>query len=41
VVWDGAWIAPQVRLEDCIVASGVKVSHSSQGQVIMAGHYES
>jgi mannose-1-phosphate guanylyltransferase len=35
VVWDGARIAPQVRLEDCIIASGVKVSHSAQGQMLV------
>jgi len=34
VVWDRAAIAPGVRLTDCLVPSGVKVTHSAQGQVM-------
>lgn len=34
VVWDRAQIAPDVRLKDCLVASGVKVTHSAQGRVL-------
>lgn len=35
VVWDGAAIAPGVRLEDCIVASRVQVARSAQGQMLV------
>jgi len=35
VVWDRAAIAPKVRLENCLVASGVKVTHSAQGEVMV------
>jgi mannose-1-phosphate guanylyltransferase len=35
VVWDESSIAPGVRLEDCIVASGVKVSQSARGQMLV------
>jgi mannose-1-phosphate guanylyltransferase len=34
VVWDGATIAPEVRLEDCIVAAGVRVTESARGRVL-------
>ena len=34
VVWDRAVIAPGVELEGCIVASGVRVNNSAQGQVL-------
>jgi len=36
VVWERAVIAPGVRLEDCIVASGVQVNHSARGRVLVA-----
>jgi mannose-1-phosphate guanylyltransferase len=35
VVWDGAHVAPGVRLEDCIVARGVRVRRSARGQVLV------
>ena len=35
VVWDGASLEPGVGLEDCIVASGVKVRHSGQGKILI------
>ncbi|MFZ5452382.1 MAG: sugar phosphate nucleotidyltransferase [Thermodesulfobacteriota bacterium] len=35
VVWDGAAIEPGVELQDCIVASGVRVSSSAKGQVLV------
>ncbi len=35
VVWDGAVIAPGVRLEECIVASGVQVIRSARGQILL------
>jgi len=34
VAWDRAWIAPGVRLEDCLVASRAQVTHSAQGKVL-------
>ncbi|MDD2900904.1 MAG: NDP-sugar synthase [Syntrophales bacterium] len=34
VVWDGAAIDPGVELQDCIVASGVRVGASARGQVL-------
>ena len=36
VVWERAVIAPGVELEDCIVASGVKVKDSARGRVLVA-----
>jgi mannose-1-phosphate guanylyltransferase len=36
VVWDQAMIGPGVVLEDCIVASGVKVKASARGQVLVS-----
>jgi len=38
VVWDRAAIAPKVRLENCLVAAGVKVTHSAQGEVLVGGN---
>ena len=35
VVWEGAIIAPHVTLTDCVVAAGVKVSRSSQGEILV------
>jgi mannose-1-phosphate guanylyltransferase len=35
VVWDGALIDPEVALEDCIVAAGVRVNHSARGEVLV------
>ena len=35
VVWDGAAIESGVALEDCIVASGVQVSRSARGEVLV------
>jgi mannose-1-phosphate guanylyltransferase len=35
VVWDGAFIAPGVELEDCIVAAAVRVSRSARGAVLV------
>ena len=35
VVWDGAFIAPGVELEDCIVAAGVRVSRSARGEMLV------
>ncbi|MDP3182267.1 MAG: sugar phosphate nucleotidyltransferase [Desulfobaccales bacterium] len=34
VVWDRAAIAPGVRLQDCLVALEVRVTHSAQGEVM-------
>jgi NDP-sugar pyrophosphorylase family protein len=36
VVWERAVIAPGVELEDCIVASGVKVNDSARGRILVA-----
>ena len=35
VVWDGAEIAPGVRLQDCIVGAGARVTQSARGQVLV------
>ena len=35
VVWDGACIDPGVRLEDCIVAAGVRVSRDARGEILL------
>lgn len=35
VVWDRATVAPAVRLTDCIVAGGVRVKRSAQGEVLV------
>jgi mannose-1-phosphate guanylyltransferase len=35
VVWDRAAISPDVKLEDCIVASGVQVKDSARGQILV------
>jgi mannose-1-phosphate guanylyltransferase len=35
VIWERAVIAPGVELEECIVASGVQVTDSTQGQVLV------
>lgn len=35
VVWEGAVIAPGVNLEECVVASGVRVTQDAQGQVLV------
>jgi NDP-sugar pyrophosphorylase family protein len=35
VVWDGATIEPGVALEDCIVASGVRVQRGARGEVLV------
>jgi len=35
VVWDGATIDPGIELEDCIVASGVRVSRNARGEVLV------
>ena len=35
VVWDRAWIAPQVRLENCIVGHGARVSASARDRVLV------
>ncbi len=35
VVWDRAVVGPGVELADCIVAAGVKVVESAQGQVLV------
>lgn len=35
VIWDRAWIGPDVRLQDCLVGSGARVTHSAQGQVLV------
>jgi len=35
VVWEGAVIAPEVRLEDCIVAAGVRVGASARGRMLV------
>ncbi len=35
VVWDQAWIAPGVALEDCIVGSGVKVHTPERGKILV------
>jgi mannose-1-phosphate guanylyltransferase len=36
VVWERAIIAPGVKLEDCIVASGVQVKGSARGRVLVS-----
>ncbi|MFI5332258.1 MAG: sugar phosphate nucleotidyltransferase, partial [Desulfobaccales bacterium] len=35
VVWDEATVEPGVALEDCIVASGVRVQRSARGEVLV------
>jgi len=35
VVWDWATIDPGVALEDCIVASGVRVHRGARGEVLV------
>jgi len=35
VVWEGAVIAPEVSLEDCIVAAGVQVRASARGRMLV------
>ena len=35
VVWEGAVIAPEVSLEDCIVAAGVRVRASARGRMLV------
>jgi mannose-1-phosphate guanylyltransferase len=35
VVWDGAVIDPGVKLEECIVASGVRVSRAARGEILV------
>jgi NDP-sugar pyrophosphorylase family protein len=35
VVWDEATVDPEVVLEDCIVASGVRVNRSARGEVLV------
>jgi len=35
VAWDGARIAPQVELENCIVAAGARVIHSARDAVLV------
>ncbi len=35
VVWDGAAIDPGVELEDCVVASGVRVPRSARGEMLV------
>lgn len=35
VVWDGAVIDPGVELEECIVASGVRVSRAARGEILV------
>ncbi len=35
VVWDEATVEPEVVLEDCIVASGVRVNRSARGEVLV------
>jgi len=35
VVWEGAVIAPEVSLEDCIVAAGVRVRGSARGRMLV------
>jgi mannose-1-phosphate guanylyltransferase len=34
VVWDGATVDPGVALEECIVATGVRVSRRARGEVL-------
>jgi len=36
VVWEQARLAPGVMLEDCLVASGVQVTQSARGQVLVS-----
>jgi mannose-1-phosphate guanylyltransferase len=35
VAWDRAWIAPGVKLEECIIGPGTHVTHSGQGAVVV------
>lgn len=35
VVWDGAWIAPGLTLENCVVSQGVRVRASARDKVIV------
>ena len=35
VLWDGASLAPGVKLEDCIVASRVHVAEAARGRVLV------
>ena len=35
VVWDGASLDPEVELEDCIVASGVRVNRSGKAKLLV------
>ena len=35
VAWEGASIAPEVTLEDCIMAGGVRVNRSARGQMLV------
>jgi mannose-1-phosphate guanylyltransferase len=35
VIWDWAWIAPEVSLEDCVVGQGARVTASARGQVLV------
>ncbi len=35
VAWEQAWIGPGVRLEECIVAAGVKVHADARGEILV------
>jgi hypothetical protein len=35
VVWDRAGIDPGVRLEDCLVAAGARVTESARGRTLV------
>jgi NDP-sugar pyrophosphorylase family protein len=35
VIWDRAVVGPQVELEDCIVATGVQVTRSARGEILI------